>query len=177
MSLEDMQNKYTIAFLKKNLKEYKIGSRIIFEILESDSIENYADVSAFINEMKKFGCKVAIDDFGVGYSNFSHLMNLNVDFIKIDVEGMEYEVLKGGKETIKKLRPLLFLETNPYFETARQKPLSSMIFELLSEWEYKIIDPLTQSVLSSIPKDRNDIIACPSEKMDVLANKNQSALN
>ena len=84
MSLEDMQNKYTIAFLKKNLKEYNIGSRVIFEILESDSIENYADVSAFINEMKKFGCKVAIDDFGIGYSNFSHLMNLDVDFIKID---------------------------------------------------------------------------------------------
>ncbi len=84
ISLEDMQNKYTIAFLKKNLKKYKIGSRVTFEILESDSIENYADVSAFINGMKKFGCKVAIDDFGTGYCNFSHLMNLNVDFIKID---------------------------------------------------------------------------------------------
>ena len=34
--------------------------------------------------MKTYGCKIAIDDFGSGYSNFEHLIQLNVDYIKID---------------------------------------------------------------------------------------------
>ncbi|DAB39486.1 MAG TPA: hypothetical protein CFH83_00470 [Sulfuricurvum kujiense] len=34
--------------------------------------------------MKHYGCKVAIDDFGSGYSNFEHLAKLNIDYIKID---------------------------------------------------------------------------------------------
>ena len=35
-------------------------------------------------DMKARGCKIAIDDFGSGYSNFAYLLQLNVDYIKID---------------------------------------------------------------------------------------------
>jgi len=34
--------------------------------------------------MKSLGCKIAIDDFGSGYSNFEYLLKLNLDYIKID---------------------------------------------------------------------------------------------
>ena len=59
-------------------------NKIIFEILESEGIENYEEVSSFIDEMKSLGCKIAIDDFGSGYSNFEHLLKLNINYIKID---------------------------------------------------------------------------------------------
>jgi len=52
--------------------------------LRFEGIENFEEVSAFIEMMKNLGCKIAIDDFGTGYSNFAYLMRLNVDFIKID---------------------------------------------------------------------------------------------
>jgi FkbM family methyltransferase len=87
-----------------------------------------------------------------------------LDFVKVDVEGMEYEVLKGGEQVINNYRPLLFLETNPLFETARQMPLSSMIFDLLSDWKYKVVDPLNLEELSFMPKNRNDILAYPADK-------------
>ena len=38
----------------------------------------------FINEIKRYGAKIAIDDFGSGYSNFSYLTKMSVDYIKID---------------------------------------------------------------------------------------------
>lgn len=60
------------------------AKNIVFELLESEGIENYTEVKHFINNIKQYGCKVAIDDFGSGYSNFSHILNLNVDYIKID---------------------------------------------------------------------------------------------
>ena len=77
-------NKYTVALIKQHIRSYNIGKQVIFEILESDSIENYDLVSDFISQMKALGCKIAIDDFGVGYSNFQHLLKLQIDYLKID---------------------------------------------------------------------------------------------
>ncbi|HEV09473.1 MAG TPA: EAL domain-containing protein, partial [Sulfurihydrogenibium azorense] len=58
--------------------------KVTFEILESEGITNYEDVSAFIKEVKNYGAKIAIDDFGSGYSNFAYILKLDVDYIKID---------------------------------------------------------------------------------------------
>ena len=41
-------------------------------------------VNHFIRDVKQYGVKIAIDDFGAGYSNFIYIMRLDVDFIKID---------------------------------------------------------------------------------------------
>ncbi|MDP1783812.1 MAG: GGDEF domain-containing phosphodiesterase, partial [Sulfuricurvum sp.] len=84
LSVDDILNPKTQTMLYELLTEYPVGNRLIFEILESEGIENYQEVSAFITHVKKYGCKIAIDDFGTGYSNFAHIMKLNVDFIKID---------------------------------------------------------------------------------------------
>jgi len=65
-------------------KNRQLAKRAMFEILESEAIIDYNEISRFVNEVKKHGSSVAIDDFGSGYSNFEHLINLNVDFIKID---------------------------------------------------------------------------------------------
>ena len=84
LSAEDIIHKDTIAFLEEKIVEYNIGSRLILEIVESEGIDSYDEITAFINKMKAFGCRISIDDFGTGYSNFSYLMQLNVDYIKID---------------------------------------------------------------------------------------------
>jgi EAL domain-containing protein (putative c-di-GMP-specific phosphodiesterase class I) len=60
------------------------ASRIIFEILESEGIENYEEVAHFIDQVKALGAKISIDDFGTGYSNFENVLKLNVDYVKID---------------------------------------------------------------------------------------------
>ena len=84
ISVDDLLDKETMAFLISKMKEYDIASRLILEIVESEGIEGYDDIITTISELKAFGCQIAIDDFGTGYSNFAYLMQLNVDIIKID---------------------------------------------------------------------------------------------
>jgi len=84
LSVLDILEPQTTAYIFKMLKEYGIGEKVIFEIVESESIDNFEDIINFINEVKKYGCKIAIDDFGTGYSNFEYLIKLQADYLKID---------------------------------------------------------------------------------------------
>jgi len=84
LSVEDIEDEVTRAFIYEKLKNYPKQKRVIFEITESEGIENFAEVSDFIKIVKSIGAKIAIDDFGSGYSNFAYLMKMEVDYIKID---------------------------------------------------------------------------------------------
>jgi len=84
LSINDILNKKTMDFIMKSLHHYNNPSKVVFEILESDKIGNYDDIKLFIHNVKELGCKIALDDFGSGYSNFSHVLELNVDYLKID---------------------------------------------------------------------------------------------
>ena len=57
---------------------------LIFEIIESDELSDLEVLKNFIDMIHSHGCKVAIDDFGSGYSNFVNLADLDIDIVKID---------------------------------------------------------------------------------------------
>ncbi len=85
LTVNDILDEEINGFIMKELDRNKeLAGRVVFEILESEGIENYKEVMIFIEEVKDLGCKIAIDDFGSGYSNFEHIMRLDVDYIKID---------------------------------------------------------------------------------------------
>lgn len=84
LTFEDIKSEYISSFIIELLKEYKIGHRVVFEIVESEEIDNFRKVNEFFVTIREYGCKIAIDDFGSGYSNFEYLAKLNVDYIKID---------------------------------------------------------------------------------------------
>jgi len=84
LSDSDIRNPQTVSEIIKTIRKTGTASRIVFEILESEGIENYDEVTHFITQVKALGAKIAIDDFGTGYSNFENILKLNVDYIKID---------------------------------------------------------------------------------------------
>ena len=84
LSILDVLNKKTVDFIIKKLENFPNPERIIFEILESDQIEDFEILRVFIQKIKFYGVKFAIDDFGSGYSNFTNILQLHLDFLKID---------------------------------------------------------------------------------------------
>lgn len=84
LSIEDIVNEEMNTFVLEKIRTCGFAERIIFEITESEGIGNYDQVNTFIQEVRRFGVKIALDDFGSGYSNFVYVTQLNVDFIKID---------------------------------------------------------------------------------------------
>lgn len=58
--------------------------RLVVEITETVAIEDLDQSINFVDTLKEFGCRVAIDDFGAGYTSFKNLKLLNVDMVKID---------------------------------------------------------------------------------------------
>ncbi|MDF1884118.1 EAL domain-containing protein [Sulfurimonas sp. SAG-AH-194-C21] len=84
LSIEDIMNSKIFNFIIEKVKNSKASSRVTFEILESEAIEDFKRVEHFITEVKRYGAKIAIDDFGSGYSNFSYLIKIRADYIKID---------------------------------------------------------------------------------------------
>jgi diguanylate cyclase (GGDEF)-like protein len=84
LSFEDISNSELREYIKSKIIAYEIYDKLILEILESESIDNFDIVRAFLLEVKELGVKIAIDDFGSGYSNFSYIAELQPDFVKVD---------------------------------------------------------------------------------------------
>ncbi len=58
--------------------------RLIVEITESHAVENFADARRFIESLHDLGFKIALDDFGAGFTSFRNLKSLPFDIIKVD---------------------------------------------------------------------------------------------
>ena len=84
LSYDDLKDATTRSDIITMLHNSTCAERLTFEVLESIEIENSQSVNGFLQHIRKLGCKVAIDDFGAGYSNFAYLLKLQVDFIKLD---------------------------------------------------------------------------------------------
>ncbi len=85
ISAGDIMNIYDRNTIFELLETHRgCSSRIVFEIVESEDIEDYDILGEFIGRIREFGCEIAIDDFGSGYSNFEKLLQLQVDILKID---------------------------------------------------------------------------------------------
>ncbi len=81
----DIEDRDTVDFILNKLNEnLDVSKKLVIELLEDENINNQAEVKRFIKTIKSMGVKIAIDDFGSGYSNFVRLLEYEPDYIKID---------------------------------------------------------------------------------------------
>lgn len=65
-------------------KQPQIGQRLTIEITETALLSDMSYTKDFVDRLHELNCKVAIDDFGSGYTSFQNLKVLDVDIVKID---------------------------------------------------------------------------------------------
>jgi EAL domain-containing protein (putative c-di-GMP-specific phosphodiesterase class I)/GGDEF domain-containing protein len=101
----DINNKELLREIEHLLQEYAMAKRSVFEIVESDGIDDYTFTHDFVTRFKKLGVKIAIDDFGTGYANFSHIMELEPDYLKID--GSLIKDLQSSKKSFSMVKSIV----------------------------------------------------------------------
>ena len=74
-----------LELIEEELGKVRIDrKRIVFEVTESAAFQDLGRAVNFIARIKELGCRIALDDFGVGFSSFSYLKQLRADILKID---------------------------------------------------------------------------------------------
>jgi len=80
------------SFVNYVRANHQVAERMIVELTETAALHAFEESARFISNLREMGCRVAIDDFGAGYTSFRNLQMLHVDTVKIDgsyVKGLE----------------------------------------------------------------------------------------
>lgn len=133
--------------LNISLYNYGLGNKA--EVLPIYGNDNIGASSVFTNENRK-----KIQDIKVLRLDdvYKQIGINNCDLVKIDVEGYELEVLKGGENFFKKYKPKIILEYTPFFYDKKDPNISKEIIQLLFSLGYALYDIDNNQVI-----DKNNI--------------------
>lgn len=85
LSSQTLHDPAVFHLIQSEIHRYQIDpSRLTLEVTETDAITDFVKVRTFVQRIRELGCRVALDDFGMGFSSFNYLRELPVNYIKID---------------------------------------------------------------------------------------------
>lgn len=84
LNVQDIYNRNMIHMIFKHMQEAPHPENFVFEIVESEEIADYEYIKGFADCIHEYGAKIAIDDFGSGFSNILHVLKIGADYIKVD---------------------------------------------------------------------------------------------
>lgn len=80
-----VSNEQMLQFIEDQLSKSRIDPvKLCFEVTETHEIQDNETAMTLVVRLKEMGCKIAFDDFGIGYSNYQSFSRLPVDIVKID---------------------------------------------------------------------------------------------
>lgn len=84
LSGKELGDREFLYFLQSRIYELGVDpGKIVFEITETASILDLDRAMSFLSELKAMGCRISLDDFGIGFTSFLYLKEMDVDYIKI----------------------------------------------------------------------------------------------
>jgi diguanylate cyclase (GGDEF)-like protein len=133
LDLDDLYNADMMKLITKQLYRHRgLANRVTFEILESHEIKDYDEVALIFQQLKTFGSKIAIDDFGSGYANYVYLIKLDIDILKIDGSIIQ-ELLHAPERTKIMLNSINELAAKYKYKVVAEFVSSKEIYDMVSE--------------------------------------------
>lgn len=123
----DIQNTITEALINN----HKLASRITFEILESDEIDDVDLFKEKTTMLHTLGAKVSIDDFGSGYSNFKTIIDIEANYLKID--GSLIKNIDANIKDYKVAKSIIHFAQQSNMKTVAEFVHSKEVFDKLVE--------------------------------------------
>jgi len=139
LDLDDLYNADMMKLITQKLYLNKTtANRLTFEILEHNEISDYGQVALIFQQLKTFGSKIAIDDFGSGYANYVYLIKLDVDILKIDGSLIQ-ELLHDPERTKIMLNSIKNLAETYHYEVVAEYVSSQEIYEIIKDLEIEYV--------------------------------------
>ena len=108
-----------------------LASRVTFEILESDEIDNIALFKEKIALIHRLGAKISIDDFGSGYSNFKTILDIEANYLKID--GSLIKNIDTNEKDFKVVKSIIHFAKEANMKTTAEFVHSKEVYNKLLE--------------------------------------------
>lgn len=84
LSMHDLLDPSMTDMIYSHMMHSKDPSKYIFEVVESEDVTDYEAMAVFSEKIHSYGCKLALDDFGSGFSNLIHVIKIDLDYLKVD---------------------------------------------------------------------------------------------
>jgi diguanylate cyclase (GGDEF)-like protein len=110
-----------------------VAERLTVEMTETMAIQDIDDTRGFVARVKDLGCRIAIDDFGAGYTSFRNLRRLGVDVVKID--GSFVQNLRRSEDDRAFVHTLIDLARRLGLETVAEWVQDEESASILAAWE------------------------------------------
>ncbi len=137
----DISMNLSMSDIEKSLTRHKIfdllkansqnNHRVIFELLEDDEKKDFSIIKSFIQDVKKMGVRIAVDDFGVGYSNFERLLDYQPDILKLD--GGLIKNIERDTYSLNVVETIISFAKKQNIQTVAEFVESENIFNILKE--------------------------------------------
>lgn len=84
LSMHDLLDPSMTEMIYSHMMQSNDPSKYIFEVVESEDVTSYDAMAEFSEKIHSYGCKLALDDFGSGFSNLIHVIKMDLDYLKVD---------------------------------------------------------------------------------------------
>jgi len=129
IDIEQKETREKIFHLLEKNSQY--ASRVVFELLEDETVRDFELIKKFIRDVKEYGVTIAIDDFGAGYSNFERLLDYQPDILKID--GSLIKNIESSDYSLSLVKSIVAFAKEQNIATVAEFIENENIFKIINE--------------------------------------------
>jgi len=101
LNTDEIRSTILMDILTTKISEYNIQNKLVLELKETDTNQNFEELKEFIDKFQKLGVRIALDNVGLHYHKMSYIFSLNCDMVKVEGDLIDdSKVNEGAKRAL-----------------------------------------------------------------------------